>query len=204
MLPTLSSAAADDEGGAPESVPDRSAQRSAGTSNCAFSAGVLRVVGRSTVPKGISKVALSLRALSGKATLSRMCFSCQSACMLTSTRGEAAFSVMSCTKLELPLVRDANYGAQGRTLDQLHFIGLHQVGVVFNEVGVHVPRVPLLGLVHKSLQQVAAGLAVRQVGRSAHARHRRSQRLGVAALVEEACDASGLGIDLYAKEFILE
>ena len=37
-----------------------SAQRCAGTSNCACSAGVLRVVGRCTEPNGISYVALSL------------------------------------------------------------------------------------------------------------------------------------------------
>ena len=41
-----------------------------------------------------------LCALSGNATFSRMCFSCQLTCIFTSTRGTPAYIVMSCVNVE--------------------------------------------------------------------------------------------------------
>ena len=76
--------------------------------------------------------------------------------------------------------------------------------MLLDEVGVNVPRVPVLGLVHKGLQQVAARLSVGRGSRRAFALHRQRQRFGVAALVEEAGDAARLGINGEADEFVLK
>ena len=83
----------------------RSAQRSAGTSNLAFSKLLLRVVGRWMLPKGISKVALSLVCASGKAALRRMWVSCQSTVFEMRTTSLEASREMSWVKCDLSQVR---------------------------------------------------------------------------------------------------
>ena len=55
--------------------------------------------------------------------------------------------------------------------------GLASVGVVLDEVGIDVPRVPFLRLINESLQQVAARLPVRQ--RAEALRHLAPQAQGL-------------------------
>ena len=54
------------------------------------------------------------------------------------------------------MIFHANHRSQRAALDQLHFVGLVQIPVLLLEVSVDIPRVPLLGLIHERLQQVAA------------------------------------------------
>ena len=64
---------------------------------------------------------------------------------------------MSCVNSEFcHLWRTRNDRSQRRVLDEFHLFGLHQVGMMLDEVGVNVPRVPALGLVDERLQQVAS------------------------------------------------
>ena len=68
--------------------------------------------------------------------------------------------------------------------------------MLLDEIGVNVPRVPVLGLVNESLKQIAAGLAVRQRSGSAFAGNSRRQGFAVAAFVEQAGDATCAGVNL--------
>ena len=72
--------------------------------------------------------------------------------------------------------------------------------MLFLEVGVDIPRVPLLGLVDEGLQQVAADRVLRSAGIG----FCRSQGFRAAPLVEQAGHATRLRIDLHADELVLK
>src|SRR5690242_21770463 len=63
------------------------------------------------------------------------------------------------------------------------------------KVGIDIPRIPLLGLIHESLKQVAANGVLRTSGVGLG----RRQRFRAAALIEQAGHAAGLWIDLHAR-----
>ena len=100
----------------------------------------------------------------------------------------------------LEMLLHADHCAQRAVLKEPYFIGLVQIPMLLLEIGINVPGIPLLGLVHEGLQQISANriLGPAAVGFSW------SQRLGAAALIHEARDTPGRSIELEAHEFVLQ
>src|SRR6202451_3519889 len=75
-----------------------------------------------------------------------------------------------------------------------------EIPVLLFEIGIDIPRVPLLGFVDEGLQKITANGILRpsSIG------FRWSESFGVAALVEQAGHAASLRIDLYADKFVLQ
>src|ERR1700733_2538468 len=98
------------------------------------------------------------------------------------------------------MILDLNHRAERTALHELDLVRFVQVPVLLLEIGIDIPRVPLLRLVNKCLKQVAASGRFRtaRIGLGG------SQRFRAASLIEKAGHAACLRIDLDADELIFQ
>src|ERR1700735_4429555 len=98
------------------------------------------------------------------------------------------------------MVLDLDYRTPRTARDEFARVCLVQVPVLLLEIGIDIPRVPLLRLVNKGLKQVAAsgGFGPTSVDFGG------SQRFRAASLIKKAGHAACLRIDLDADELIFQ
>src|SRR5215469_1910292 len=91
------------------------------------------------------------------------------------------------------------YRTQRSRLDQFDFVRLAQIPMLLLKVGVDIPSVPLLRLIHECLQQVSASRVLWSSGVGFRGR----QSVSSAALIEQASHAASLPVNLHADELVL-
>ena len=84
------------------------------------------------------------------------------------------------------MVLHLNDCPQWAALDKFHFISVIKVPVMFFEISIDVPGVPLLRFINERLQKISANAVLGASGVG----FRRGQRLRLASFVEEAGHAT--------------